>query len=163
MSKSYMSPKKAIKILSDYNKNGFNAYKTLIENGYTEMTAMKASKGVLQTAQKAIEQKMDIKGDSPKEVSGSVLGLLGITREDIIKELLKVIEQDRDYTNKLKAMSPVLREIGINLDNEEQKSNVAVLNITTREPKDPSVKPYIREVSDNIHSATQEDGSGGEG
>ena len=125
-----MPPNKAVKLMKDYQANNFNAKKTLLENGYSEKTASKMQHEIMKRAEKRVKGMLPIdENKSLKETSNDVLALLGYTKDDVIKELLKVIQQDRDFTNKLKAMQPLLRSLNYNIDDTEQQKTPAV-NIT---------------------------------
>ena len=55
-----MNPTKASKILSDYARNNFNAYKTLVENGYSKKTALKHAGRTIQTANDIARKALNI-------------------------------------------------------------------------------------------------------
>ena len=129
-----MSTNKATKLLKDYSKNNYNAYKTLVENGYSEETAKKQSKVILERARKAVDNKLELNNKDIKEASDDVFTLLGYDSKDIINELKKVVEQDRDFTNKLKAMKPLLDALNYRLDDDNNQKAPSV-NITVEEVK----------------------------
>jgi hypothetical protein len=135
-----MSPTKASKLLTDYSKNNFNAYKTLIENGYSEKTAKAVAKRTLNTAHNVVNDKLQLSSNDVKETAQSVFDIVGMSKQDVIKELVKVLQQDRDFTNKLRAMSPLLKALNYNLDDSETNT-APQLNITVREKP-----PQIRET-----------------
>ena len=124
-----ISPTKATKLLKDYRENNFNAKKTLIQNGYSEKTAIKNAGRTLETANQAVKRALKLPDDTDIEQTSGVLDIVGFTREDVIKELIKVINQDRDLTNKLKAMKPLLDSINYHLEDDKQLSQPSV-NIT---------------------------------
>ena len=124
-----MSPTKASKLLSDYNKNNFNAYKTLKENGYSEKTAKAVAKRTLNTAHETVNRSLQLDNKDIKETSKTVFDIVGISPEDTIKELVKVLQQDRDFTNKLKAMKPLLDALNYHLEDDNNQKAPSV-NIT---------------------------------
>ena len=130
-----MSPTKASKLLSDYSKNNFNAYKTLIENGYSEKTAKAVAKRTLATADKVVKDKLQLTNNDVKETAKSVFDIVGISQEETIMELVKVLKQDRDFTNKLKAMKPLLDALNYKLDDDNtQKAPSVSLTIESNNP-----------------------------
>lgn len=124
----------------DYAKNNYNAGKTLRENGYKESVALAKSGQVLGTAERIVRENLNLDTKDMKETSQTLLDIVGVSREDVLKEYLKVILQDRDLTNKLKAMSPLLKELSIRLDDVETKITPSI-NITVKEKdKTPNIK-----------------------
>ena len=145
-----MPPSKAVKLLKDYQANNFNATKTLKDNGYKDSTANKEQYKTMARAQKVVKSMLPIGEDRDlKETSQDVLALIGYTREDVIKELLKVINQDKDLTNKLKAMSPLLKAINYNLDDSEQ-TTAPTVNITVEKVNTPTIIDSTAIQSDSI-------------
>ena len=134
-----MSTTKATKILKDYHANNFNAYKTLIENGYSEETANKQSKRTIEAAQKLVNKKLELTNTDIKETATDVFQLVGMSRQDVIDELTKVLQQDRDFTNKLKAMKPLLDALNYRLDDENVQKAPSV-NITVEKVQTNNVE-----------------------
>jgi len=125
-----MPPSKAVKLMKDYRANNFNATKTLLDNGYKESTAQKEQYKTMERANKVVKAMLPIDKDNTiQETSQDVLALIGYTREDVIKELIKVVNQDRDLTNKLKAMKPLLDAINYRLEDDNTQKTPSV-NIT---------------------------------
>ena len=129
-----MDTNKATKLLKDYRLNNFNAKKTLLDNGYSEQTANKQAKVIMERAKRVVDTKLDLDTKDVKEASDDVLSLLGFNSDDVITELKKVIEQDRDFTNKLKAMKPLLDALNYRLDDDNNQKAPSV-NITVEEVK----------------------------
>lgn len=136
-----MSPTKATKLLKDYRENNFNAYKTLMQNGYSEETALKQGKRTIEAAQKIVNEKLQLNNTDIKATAQDVFTLVGMSSEDVINELKKVVEQDRDFTNKLKAMKPLLDALNYRLDDDNVQKAPSV-NIT--------VEKLNTETSDNV-------------
>ena len=124
-----MSPTKASKLLGDYAKNNYNAYKTLIENGYSEKTARKNAGRTIQTANDVVKSSLEIQTDSKEETAKSVLDIVGITREEVLNQLKTIALNERDYTSAIKVLSVFSKELGVQLDDTEQNKAPSV-NIT---------------------------------
>ena len=133
-----MPTNKAIKLLKDYKANNFNAKKTLMDNGYTEQSATKASRTILNRADKAVKATLPIDTNSLQETATDVFTLLGYDRNDVVKMLKDVVEQNRDFTNKLKAMKPLLDALNYRLDDNEQGTmpqvNIKLDNVSIESP-----------------------------
>jgi transposase len=74
----------------------------------------------------------------------SLLGIVGIERDDLLKEYTKILKQDKDLSTKLKSMLPLLKELGLTWEQEQTNVKVPILNITTRgidNSIDSSTKP----------------------
>lgn len=58
---------------------------------------------------------------------------LGMSSEDVLSELLGVIKQNRDLTNKLKALTPLLLEQGIDITGDTTQQVITpTLNVTIK-------------------------------
>lgn len=128
-----MTPTKASKLLSDYAKNNFNGYKTLKQNGYSEKTALAKSKEVLDRATRVVNERLQLQTTDTKEVAMKSYEIVGITKEEIA-EKLKEIATSKDYTNALKVLSVLSKDLGISFT-EDNASNVPSVNITVEEVK----------------------------
>lgn len=130
-SRPVMNVNKARRILNDYAANGYNAKKTLIQNGYSEQTATKASGDIIKRATRAVAyQVANTKlGEISKEMTKSAIEILGLTEAEVANTLRKIATNDRDYASALKVLNPLAKEIGVNLTSEEQKTQ-PLLNIT---------------------------------
>lgn len=119
--KRVMQLDKAIKILSDYKQNNFNAFKTLMQNGYSEVHALKQAKLTIDRAKDRIQQALEIKGDKSDviEKASNLYSVVGLTREDIIKEYQSIVKQNINIAVKLRALEPLLRQEGIKWDEKE--------------------------------------------
>jgi hypothetical protein len=93
-----------------------------------------------------VKKSLKLDTNDIQETSRTVLDIVGINKDDVIKEYLKVILQDRDLTNKLKAMTPLLRELSIRLDEVEVKTTPSI-NITVKEKDKPSEANVIETVN----------------
>ena len=74
-----------------------------------------------------------------------ILAMLNITEGDVYREYLKIVNQDKDLTNKLKALQPLLATQGIKW-NEEQQNTSPTLNLTVKSNNiDNSVKDIVEQ------------------
>jgi hypothetical protein len=137
---------KARKVLKEYRESNFNASKALVKAGYTESMATKQSKVTINSAlKKVIEHDMQeiVNSSSPKD---KLLQFVGMTADDLSQEYLYIIKQNKDLTNKLKALQPLLATQGIKW-NEEQTTVNPTLNLTVSSNKlDNSVKDVAQDV-----------------
>ncbi len=127
-----MRPEKAAKILTDFKRNNFAVGKTLKENGYTDMTADKKGGEVIARATKTIAQQ--IANASLDEIRNNTvirrnIDILGLTADEVASELRDIATQKRDYSTKLKILTALAPDIGVNLTIEEDKTQ-PLLNIT---------------------------------
>jgi hypothetical protein len=130
--KRVMPLDKAMKLLDDYKRNNFNGYKTLIQNGYSDNHALKQARLTLNVAKERIQQALEIEG-STKEIAeraSDLYSIVGLTRDDIIKEYQSIVKQNINIAVKLRALEPLLRQEGIKWDEkEEQKAPSVVIKV----------------------------------
>lgn len=121
---------KAIKIMKDYKKNNFNAFKTLLDNGYSESYAHANARYTIQACSDRIKESLAITNDdTSKEVANTVTDLyatVGLSKEEVLNELVKIIKQDLNYAVKLRALEPFVRQEGIKWDEKETQQAQAV-------------------------------------
>ena len=123
---------KAKRIISEFVDNGYNQKKALLKSGYSEGTARARSGEVINTAFRTIAR------DNLEQLSGeklgkkSILDLVGMTQDDVLAEYLYIAKQDKDLTNKLKALVPLLKELGISWE-EKATLNAPTLNLTVKQ------------------------------
>ena len=118
-----MPVEKAKDVLKAYKDNNYNAVKALESVGYGSTTANKSS---ARTIDRAVASLAQVSGDD------DIFKYLGITEDDIAKEYMKVVNQDKNYPAKLRALEPLLKKKGIQWD--EQKVNMnPTLNLTVKE------------------------------
>ena len=123
---------KARKVLKSYQDNNYNASKALQSVGYTEQTADKASKIIINAAIKKVARDELKNIETSVNPMSSLLGIVGIERDDLLKEYTKILKQDKDLSTKLKSMLPLLKELGLTWEQEQTNVKVPILNITTR-------------------------------
>lgn len=124
---------KATKIINQYTKNNFNAYKTLKELGYSEHTSKTAGKKIIKSAQKVIlkdkqEQLETTELSTRKQVKNS-LEILGISEMEV-KEQLKKILFSEDFTNSLKILNAISKDIGLHLTDDNNQKTPPSVSIT---------------------------------
>ncbi|MEK7111787.1 MAG: hypothetical protein AAB875_00510 [Patescibacteria group bacterium] len=79
--------------------------------------------------------------------------MLGINPELTRKEFLVVANQRDDLSNKLKALKPLLKDIGLDLDITEKQNNVQI-NVQMSSPKDPALAKAEYEIVPPVEIAT---------
>lgn len=123
---------KARKVLKEYNDSGFNAVEALPKAGYAVSTATHKSKEIINSALKVVAKEQLKNVVASSNPMDSMFGYLGITAKDVAQEFMKIVRQDKDMTNKLKALQPLLATQGIKW-NEEKTLNAPTLNLTIKD------------------------------
>lgn len=123
---------KAHAIARELKENGYNQKKALLSVGYSKGTAEGRSGEVVNTAFRTIAR------DNLERLEGKQLGkrtileMTGMTEENVLAEYLYIAQQDKDLTNKLKALVPLLKHLGITW--EDKATLVApTLNLTVKQ------------------------------
>jgi hypothetical protein len=132
---------KALKIMQDYKKNNYNGKKTLLENGYTELTADKAAKTILTSARERVSESLQLdRATTTAEVSDTVdnlFAVIGMERSEVLGYFRDIIRQDLNYAVKLRALEPLLREVGVNwLDKQVDSTPSVVIKVSEAKNKD---------------------------
>jgi hypothetical protein len=143
---------KAKRILKEYHDNNYNASKALVQAGYKHTTATRKSKGIISEALKVAVQNdiNEVVESSTMSPRNKILAMLNITEGDVYREYLKIVNQDKDLTNKLKALQPLLATQGIKW-NEEQQNISPTLNLTVKANNlDNIVKPIAQDVGSQV-------------
>ena len=100
----------------------YNIRQSALKAGFSPNTAVKQGKRLLKTALTKQQNDLQALGDKDKTVL------------------------ERDLNAKLKALNPVLKEVGIHLQDEEGKTpNIIPIQVNV-ESKNPDNKPHIREA-----------------
>ena len=136
---------KAIKIMQDYKRFKYNAYKTLINNGYTVKYALANARYTIEASSDKVKQSLliDQKDQNSKEISTLTEGLyeaIGLSKQEVLQELVKIIKQDINLAVKLRALEPFIAQEGIKWDQKEtiQAPSVAItVKEMTLIPNDP--------------------------
>jgi len=150
---------KAIKIMQDYKRFKYNAYKTLINNGYTVKYALANARYTIEASSDKVKQSytieassdkvkqsllIDQKDQNSKEISTLTEGLyeaIGLSKQEVLNELVKIIKQDINLAVKLRALEPFIAQEGIKWDQKEtiQAPQVAItVKEMTLAPNDPN-------------------------
>jgi len=137
---------KAIKIMQDYKRFKYNAYKTLINNGYTVKYALANARYTIEASSDKVKQSLliDQKDQNSKEISTLTEGLyeaIGLSKQEVLNELVKIIKQDINLAVKLRALEPFIAQEGIKWDQKEtiQAPQVAItVKEMTLAPNDPN-------------------------
>lgn len=129
--------------MSDYQKNNYNACKTLLENGYSEQYAEANARYTIDACSDRIKQSLQIQdATSNKDVAKTLYDVIGLTREDVLNELAKIIKQDLNYAVKLRALEPFVRQEGIKWDEKETQQAQSV-SIVLKEVEKPIIATVI--------------------
>ena len=118
-----------------------------IEAGFSQSTAYKQAKSLLQTALKkqsqlhemqrlAMANNKETKASEIVEVlkQQTLAEKIGMTSEMVKERLVYIATQERDLNAALKVLTPLSKDIGIDIGLEEsQKTIVPVLNVTVKE------------------------------
>jgi hypothetical protein len=118
-----MPLEKAKTILKAYKDSNYKASQALPPLGYSGNNVRANSGQIIDTATRAVASSGD---------KDAILEFLGMTSRDVSREFKKIIEQDKNYPAKLRALEPLLKKQGIQW--EEQKINMnPTLNLTVKE------------------------------
>jgi hypothetical protein len=141
-----MNPRKA-KLLEELPKHNYKVKPAAIKAGYSESYADANPKQILKTALRAQAQAlMDTASDAnsipSKGMKKELASTIGLTMEEVQNALKKIALNDRDFASALKVLAVIARQdLDFNLNPEETKITVPVLNIGVRE--NGPVEPYI--------------------
>ena len=132
--------------MRDYAKNGFNAKKTLLENGYSEMTADKDAKNTIRRAERVVKEQLQLDKDlTTKETAQTSLDILGVTREEVAEQLKEIAFNKKDYGNALKVLAMLARDMNLDLLSEEKQVapqlNVTVEKVENTAQQSPEIPP----------------------
>lgn len=136
-----MPIEKAKKVLKAYKDNNYNAKKALTEVGYSGSTASNMQHRTIDVAVNSLIKSGDHK---------TIYEFVGIAKGDLAKEYKKIIEQDKNYPAKLRAMEPLLKMEGIQWDEVKQVTTVPVLNVTVTSPDTAQQSPLIELPPDHV-------------
>lgn len=137
------------KFLEALPKHGNKVLPSAIEAGYTESYARKGGKRLYEVAIKAqareVIEMVENKSITNKQASQMMSDIVGLSREDIMLNLKKIATQDKDYSTALKVLSALAREHGVQMNTEETKVTVPILNVTTS--NHGSIEPPIQDTT----------------
>lgn len=94
--------------------------------------------------------------DLMKVPSSALLEMHGIKPKYLINEYMKIVNQDDDLSNKLKALTPLMREIGINTSPTDPDSKITnnIFVMPAEITKKFNLTPL--ETTPKIHESTSE-------
>ncbi|MFA6974891.1 MAG: hypothetical protein WC237_02945 [Candidatus Paceibacterota bacterium] len=126
-----MTLEKAITLVGNYRKAGFKAGQALLDTGYSESMALKKSGVTLDRAYKAIaKHDLETALESPNPAQ-ELFRFIKMSEYDIVREYREIIMQNDNFAVKLKALTPLLSEMGIQWNNDAGKTSaVPTLNLT---------------------------------
>ena len=132
-----ISLQKAIKIMSDYEKSGYNAKQTLLKHGYSEQYANANARYTIDACSDRIRQSLQLDNvKDNKEVAKTLYDVIGLSKEDVLNELVKIIKQDLNYAVKLRALEPFVRQEGIKWDEKDTQQAPSVSIVVEQAQKD---------------------------
>lgn len=144
-----MTRSRAEAVLAAYKKHGYNASKALEEAGYSKWTALTKSRGVIERAERTLAQvAVDDLAAATGQAESQVLKRIRITEKDVVSHYKHILAQNKDYGTKLRALLPLLAELGVKWDTAATNVQPTV-NITFNRATES--------MSHNMHSATQPD------
>jgi len=130
------------KLLENLPKHNYKIAPAAKEAGFTDKTSEKQGKKLLETAieitkERALQRAITGKGES-QATAMSVLGTLGVTRDFAVEQYMKIVSQDKDLSTKLKALVPLMKDIGIDVTGDNKQVTVPILNVVVKEKAQPS-------------------------
>lgn len=138
-----MPLEKATNLIRDYKDSNYNASKTVQKNGYSKSYANSVATKVIDKAYKTVAKEI-INSDNPQR---SAMLFTGLSPEAVKNEYLKIILQDKDLTNKLKALLPLLKENGIVFE-DNQTTQKPVVNLTMIQNK--AINKDNKEIGEEV-------------
>ena len=109
------------------NKPDTSVRQAMLMAGFSQNSADKQAKRALTTALK----RQTLLGIEGAEKYSNLYERVGIGREDVLKQYVHVIEQNRDYSSKLKAMAPLLKQEGIDLTPGAETQQAPIISIVS--------------------------------
>ncbi len=149
-------------------EQGKSIRKSAIEAGYSKHTANVHGRRILKTAVKQeVKESLAILENkettlSKEEVKKLMIDLVGMSREEVLGTIRKIATQDKDYSSALKVLTPLAKEIGVILQEEEARTIVPILNIGIREanPSNPTLEG-TQSATDRVGVPVEIKGDGG--
>ena len=124
-----------------------NISESAIKAGYSPQYANKEGRKLLNTAIRLQAQSIVNKASNQeitKQESQSVLKILGLTREQVVKRLNIIAFQDKDYSSALKVLMPVSKSIGYDISQQDTPNiTIPVLNIVVDKTDMASSKDIV--------------------
>lgn len=113
------------------NRNSIKA--SAIKAGYSKTYAHSNGRTLLKNAVK--QSAKDLIESSDKNISASeakklMCEIIGMSSEQVFTTLKKIANQDKDYSSALKVLTPLSKQLGVDISAQEQSNvTVPVLNI----------------------------------
>lgn len=164
MSKSAIRYQRLIGNLDKYN----SVTEAMKASGFSDTTSEKQQKRVLRSALKwkadnTIEEAKILAGDTTVGSKKLMHEILGISRDSLTNRLKSIAEQEKDLASALKVLIPLAKQLGVDLTQEQQGATIVpTLNVTVRETKDGSTKPFIETTAQPVAEGSLDDNVGDE-
>ena len=116
-------------------KNGNKIIPSAIEAGYSEKYARANGRTLVKNVAKSLAKDVAMQARNKdigmKEAKQMMYEIIGMSREDAINNVKYLAEQEKDLSVRLKVMSPIVRELGLilNPDDDSSKVIVPVINL----------------------------------
>ena len=120
--------------ISEYAQNGGVIKTAAIKAGFSPMYADRQGKRILNTALRIQAKKILGKADKMEvdALGGKKMmhDMLGLSSEQVFTTLKKISQQDKDYSSALKVLTPLSKELGVDISSQDQQNiTVPILNI----------------------------------
>jgi hypothetical protein len=123
--------------------NGNNVYKSALKAGYTKSYAHSSGKLIVKNAIKETAKELiqSVNKDiTPQETKQLMCEIMGLSPQMVLNTLNKIATQDKDYSSALKVLSPLSKELGVDISTQEQQNiTVPVLNIVVDKPNNKDI------------------------
>lgn len=131
-----------------------------IEAGYSEKYAKANGRAILRSTARSLAQDVakqaQNKDLSAKEAKQLMYEIIGMTREEALKNVKYLAEQEKDLSVRLKVMSPIVRELGLILSQDDEQSKVVVPVINLGFSQAENMAKNIEPSKDNKTIESQE-------
>lgn len=117
---------RAKSVLKAYKEENYTATRALKKVGYSRNTAESKGAEIIDNASRAVARSGD---------RDAIMEYLGTNPEEIAREYMAVVKQNKNYPAKLRALEPLVRKKGIVFNEEQTKVTVPVLNVTMQAPQ----------------------------
>src|ERR1035437_5600391 len=144
---------KAKAIVNEYVSNGYKKGKTLEKMGYSKsMQNVQPGRVINNALQRVVDENKELmlNSSNPRR---DILKLVGLEQRDVIDEYMFIVNQNKDLTNKLKALVPLLKELGIVWDDKAVQV-APTLNLTVKERDIIPLNQAIESTSHISNSTT---------
>lgn len=129
-------PKYKAMLKAGYKQSTANDRPELYEKAKLAVAEVKARNFIEAREAHRSHKSPEFKAGIPQPEASDLFTKIGMSREMIVNELVKVLKQDKDLNNKLKALTPFLQETGVTITGEQQQS-APVLNVSVTKTMTP--------------------------